>query len=360
MQKLVALQGLRVMAALWVAILHAQHEAGLLAGRDGSFAPFGVLPWDAGVDIFFVVSGFVMVQASGQLFGRATSWREFMSRRLARVAPLYWLTTACFLAVALSAPGLVNASPTALGHTIASFLFVPIRRADGLVQPVYSLGWTLNYEMAFYLLFALSLALSRRSAVALVTATLFCVVAAGRLTNDLPDALAFWSNPIILEFALGMGLGLARAEGVAFGPATRAAFALAGLALFAIAAFDQADLLRPLFFGVPAACLVAAAGLGQPRGGAAERPRDRLVVLLGDASYALYLIHPFVIRGWREALRFAGSDTLVSGWLFISTGLLAAVLASIVVHLTIERPMTTGAQTLLAVRSRRTPRVGVI
>ncbi|MET0430390.1 MAG: acyltransferase, partial [Microvirga sp.] len=91
MSKLVHVQVLRALAALSVAFLHAQHDALTLAGRAGTVLALpDRLPWMAGVDVFFVISGFIMVYSSRDLFARPGGPAVFLARRVARVVPLYW------------------------------------------------------------------------------------------------------------------------------------------------------------------------------------------------------------------------------------------------------------------------------
>jgi exopolysaccharide production protein ExoZ len=356
--KLVPIQVLRAAAALAVAMLHAQYEAGLLAATSGRpFRPFDLLPWEAGVDVFFVISGFVMVFASRRMFGRGWGgpepvMRVFLARRIARVVPLYWLATTLYLGLALASPGIVNVAPSP-GFVVASYAFWPAARPDGLVQPLYSLGWTLNFEMFFYLLFALALPWPRRTAVLVVTmaqAVLVAVVAA----RGAPLPLSFWGDPIVLEFVLGMALGLARTEGLLLGPSARLALGALGLVLFALveAGFGSA-LPRALVFGLPAGCLVAACGLGREHALAEETRLTRIAAIVGDASYALYLTHPFVVRGLRRLIELANLDIAVGPWPFVALALVAALAASIGVHLLIERPVTATTRRLLEPRSSR-------
>ena len=153
-----------------------------------------------GVDLFFVVSGFIMVYASERLFGRRGVALPFMARRLARIAPLYWVFTAAFAGIAFWFGHLPGHPQASIAHITASFLFLPaLRPEDGAYFPVYSLGWTLNYEMFFYLCFAATLALKRREAVATLSVILIVLVAVGRL-YVLPWPLFYWANPIVLEF----------------------------------------------------------------------------------------------------------------------------------------------------------------
>lgn len=278
------IQVLRALAAVMVAAGHAQFEVAGLAARTGlAFTPAAWLPWPAGVDVFFVISGFIIVHAAAPLHGRADARWTFLAHRIARVVPLYWLATTFVLALAWARPGLLGTGAEGPGYLAASYLFWPMARADGAVQPLYSLGWTLNYEMAFYVLFALVLPLGRRAAVLGVLALLAGLVVIGRVLGPLPVAPAFWSDPIVLEFACGAGLALARQEGLRLPGPARLALAVAGLALLSLAG-EAPALPRCLAWGGPAAFLVAAAALG-PAGEAGRWINP--AIALGDASYAL-------------------------------------------------------------------------
>lgn len=339
MQIIHSIQVLRALAAFMVAIHHAQWDASLLAERFGlGFVRNDLLPWMAGVDIFFVVSGFIMVHASAGLFGRAGAWRSFLSRRIARIVPLYWAATTLFLVVVLAAPAALNSARPDLWQILASYLFWPAVSTQGLVQPIYSLGWTLNYEMLFYALFAAGLVLPGRWTLPAVAAALAGLVAAQELLG-LPLPFGFWGQPIVLEFAAGMGIAVLRAKGLRLGAMARIALAIAGLAVLVMAA--RADVgaspwSGPLWHGSAAALLVLAAGCGSPR----ERPAPGLVrglATLGDASYALYLVHPFVIRALRQAMTLAG---LALPAVLVALALVGSVAAALLVHFSFEKPAT--------------------
>jgi exopolysaccharide production protein ExoZ len=343
--RLILVQALRAAAALLVVVHHVQNDAAILAARSGAaFAPSTILPWQAGVDVFFVISGFIIVHAARPLFGRAGAPRRFLAHRIARVAPLYWLVTTLYLGVALVVPGVLEAGargggPT-LGGAVASYLFWPWARPDGAVMPLYSLGWTLNYEALFYGLFAPCLLLPRRAAAAAVLAMLLALALIGARVA-LPLPFAFWANPIVLEFAFGVVVGLARAEGLRLPAPGCAALAAAGLGLLALAGDDGP---RALAWGGPAALLVAAAALGRDAG-RTEGPWVRVAVAVGDASYALYLVHPFVSRALRELAWRSGLD---AGPLpFILAAVAASVAASLLIHRWIERPLVRRTRALL-------------
>lgn len=342
MSKLLHIQFLRGLAALSVAFLHAQHDAASLAARTGDvFEAFTRLPFMAGVDVFFVISGFIMVYASRPIFGKPEARGIFLARRIARIAPLYWTVTTLYLGIALVAPFVLNQPPPSAWMVIASYLFIPATRPDGLVQPLYSLGWTLNYEMFFYALFALVIVLPLRSALVRLMAILVGLALVGYLTR-LPGPLAFWTDPIILEFALGAGLGWLQSRGVTLGKASRWALALIGLALLGLASSDlvgAGPFSRPVVWGIPAALLVAAAALREDRAETVS-PFTRFCAFLGDISYAIYLIHPFVIRGASEVAVRSGMAGLIGPIGFIIVAMAGTLIAAWVVHQAFEKPAT--------------------
>jgi exopolysaccharide production protein ExoZ len=356
----VGVQILRALAALMVVWHHARHEADLLAGR-GAWAalePDTLLPWWGGVDLFFVISGFVIVHASGRLYGAPGGRARFLAHRIARVVPLYWLVSLVFLLVALARPDLLGEAASLIrepGALLASFLFWPASRPDGTVQPLYGLGWTLNYEAFFYVLFATGLGFGRRGAVAWLILALSLLVALAAGLPGLPVPIRFWADPIVLEFAAGAGLALAYRDGFRPGPRIRTGLALLGglgliLSARILAGLDGADgFVRPLLVGVPAALLVAAA-LGPERDAAqvARLPAPvRGLTALGDASYALYLVHPFALRLVREGLLRTGLAPALQPWGGMILMLLASAAAALIVHRFVERPLTVRVRNIL-------------
>ncbi len=321
------IQALRALAAAAVAFLHVADEAGALTGTPGQ-SPYrwtDAVPLEAGVDLFFVISGFVMVWASWDAFGQVRAVLPFIGRRLLRIVPLYWLLSAATVAVALAAPGTVSDGlRDGWGYVAASFAFLPWRRADGFVQPVLRLGWTLDYEMLFYALVACTLPLPRRVALAVLFAALAALVAAGQGVAFAAVPPAFWTDPIVAEFALGIAVAILARRGWQagwLGPA----LLLASLALAALAPDGTT---RALVRGIPAALLVWCA--------LSWTILPRWLVLLGDASYALYLVHPFPMRAFRVlAMRLH----LVSVPAYLATTMAACLLLAVGLHWMVEQPV---------------------
>ncbi len=280
------------------------------------------------MDLFFVISGFVLVWASWDAFGRWGAVAPFAARRLLRVVPLYWLLTAATITAGALLPGTLSEGlGEGSGYLAASLLFVPWRRADGFTQPILRLGWTLEYEMLFYALLAASLPLPRRFGLAALLAAIAALAALGEVFRFAPAPLAFWTDPIVLEFGMGASVAIAARQGWHAGwPgwATLAAVCAAGLVHWPGGG-------RVLVRGVPAALLVFCA--------LEVRRVPAWLVLVGDASYALYLIHPFPMRAIRiAALRLgASSDAAAAGYCVLTLAVCVAL--AVALHRLVEQPI---------------------
>lgn len=353
--KIESLQGLRFFAALLVVIGHAQHE--LREARPDLAANWGFVPfdWGLGVDIFFVISGFIMMHMMAERFGEDGVARRFLARRLIRIVPLYWLATTATLLTALH----LYLTPGGAIHALASYLFIPWPHPDGRgVFPVLSLGWTLNFEMLFYLIFAASLGLRRRAGMALLIAAFGALIAVGRLVPGVP-ALRFWGDTIIIEFLFGIGLALGMRSAPRLTRGTALAVVVAAIAV-AILSYQMGAYLwmsRALTGGVPALAIVAAVlmGLEPNRPGQGIMPT---LVLAGDASYALYLTHPFALK----AIAAVSARTGLWGaapLLPPIAMIVAAVVASVLFYRFAEKPML-AALLGIADRRRRVPEAQIV
>jgi len=333
-ETLVSIQVLRAVAALAVTIAH-------ITGYEfvRQYKLPGVLPsfnfGRAGVDLFFVISGFVMVYSSGPFFGRPRGSQEFFLRRLARIVPLYWVTTSIILAYLLlqyRSLAAANFSPTAV---VASYLFIPYPQTDGFIAPVHGVGWTLNYEMFFYACFCAAVLFTRRTGAFVLSAAMALLAVVNQVVA-LPDPIGYWADPIILEFVLGMLIALIYHAGCRIPRLWSAS--IVTLAAIALVASDYwQHLPRLAVLGVPSAAIVGALVMADRRAG--DAPIWRMFRLLGDASYALYLVHPIAITLPRRI--FPGLvDPAHWPWLYAAMLLVVAVSAAVMVHILFERPIT--------------------
>lgn len=341
------IQALRAVAAFMVVCVHLQ----VLAMMGG--APIGLTyPGNAGVDLFFVISGFIMVFTTGR---KPQGPVAFFASRVRRIAPLYWSMTLAVFLVAWLAPRLIQNTPSDLERLAASLLFVPMQRIDGSMQPVVFVGWTLNFEMAFYALFALGLLAPRRRAGVLTTVgALALAVAWGWAARPSSPMLGFYTRPMVLEFGLGMLLGLAWPR---LNPPERLVWPLAAAAAVAFAVMLAAPSLWPevdrLFvFGLPATVIVAA-GLALERRGRAAR--WRWLQALGAASYAVYLSHFFVTQAVILLARKAGLHGPWEAAGAAAVALLGVAVVGLVLHRTVEQGADRLIGRLLSARAAPSP-----
>ena len=350
--KLQSLQILRALAAFSVVVGHALHETEKL-GANTQQPPILGAGWNLGygVDIFFVLSGFIMMHTAARDFGTEGASRRFLLRRCARVVPLYWLLTTTVLVGGYVLPSLINVPVESVYHVVASYLFIPDARAPGEVRPVMALGWTLNYEMLFYAIFSVALLLRLRLGVALLTGLMLVVAATHPWVDPANIPVAFWTSPLVLEFLFGVHVALIHRAGVRLGaPATLAllAFGLTGFVRVTWP-YDEAALPQFLWAGLPAAALVLAAAIGP------ALPLNRVAlwgVALGDASYSLYLAHPFVLRPERVIWeKLVGAHLPMSA--FVVTASLGSVAFALLLYRFVETPLTAGAQRLVDSRGAK-------
>jgi exopolysaccharide production protein ExoZ len=268
-----SIQTLRGIAALMVVLFH------LLPGRYGVGA--------AGVDVFFVISGFIMGTV-----GVDEAPGEFLRKRFARIAPLYWLLTLamCFGGWA----GLFLNFPFDARRILLSLLFIPYVDADGNIWPLLVPGWTLNYEMFFYLIFTVGLAW--RLAVPFTLIGLLIAVGAGLVFAPQSAVGATWTSPLLLEFLVGLMLAQSNLRWPG-GSLAGSLLMTAAIAAFALSA-PMHQLLGGEYWvitwGVPAMAIVAGAIMVEQSGrwpSALLMPIERL----GDTSYSLYLTHGMVL-----------------------------------------------------------------
>ncbi|HEY0412974.1 MAG TPA: acyltransferase [Allosphingosinicella sp.] len=338
------LHNVQVARFLAAAMVLVTHTADLVYPGSPLFAAF---PWGLGVDMFFVISGFIMAYLARGCFGEKGTGRHFLVRRLARIAPPYWFFTTLMLAAAILFTGAVRHTTLSPGSIVSSYFFLPWPRGDGKLNPLLSQGWTLNYEAFFYVAFAAAL-LFRRGLVWLAAAFVLLVAC----HPWIPRAwfmLRFWSQPIILEFLAGIVLAHLHIAGKRL-PLAAALLCVAVGLVFAVTrpylgtlAFARVEHqgLAGLFF-----CIALILGPEPRRVGAF----GRALRAGGDASYALYLSHTFTVNAAVIAWRHF---PLCPAWLAMAGAMAAAMLLAWLFYRFVERPVTARLQRLSGARPLR-------
>lgn len=348
-----ALQALRGCAAGMVVLAHAADT--YKATVDASFLDLPTVGLgNLGVQIFFCISGYIIFRSSAQL---ARGWRSsllFLIKRWIRIAPLYWLATAVY-AVKLATQG---EAPTVL-ELFNSLMFVPVRNADGLMRPVLGAGWTLNYEMLFYLLTGLSLVLTKQTrhlAIAALLVGLTALNAAQLIppsTNLVVDGLNLITQPLLLFFIGGMGVALVQSSplyrrlqpvsySVRLGATTLLISALLVLRGHQILTDDSELLMNlPTFM-----CCVLLCAWKDPSP-SAQRPSKLRSALnqAGDASYSTYLTHGFVMGPCARLVSALGLTVSVEMFGFLM--LMACTGAGRLIYRHIETPLLRQLNALL-------------
>lgn len=286
--KIVSVQYLRAIAALLVLVSHA-----LLYPLVGENLAYGRLGW-LGVILFFVISGFIMVSVtdSGRFDGR-----QFMRRRIMRVAPLYWAFTLIAAALALFAPQLFKTTSFDGSQLALSLAFIPFYNgASHGLHPLYKLGWTLNYEMFFYVCFALLAMFTARSRVVGLTLAYAALALVGFLIAPQSAIPQFYTSFLPLAFVVGCWIGLGHVEGRLAGlpPAGMAALALLG-GVGLVEGFwwnrgpvEDATAFAGLLSFSGAVVVLALRSEG-------HLPRLPWLEQMGNASYSIYLVHIFAV-----------------------------------------------------------------
>lgn len=329
--KLYSVQYLRGLAAFLVVIAHASQHP--MAAPFAFQFRFG----EAGVYLFFVISGFIMVAISG---AGTFSPGDFLKRRAVRIAPLYWIFTTIAAVLALALPALFKTTTFTWPHYLLSLGFIPHEAPGrGGFSPLLSLGWTLNYEVLFYIAFAALAGLVARQRVMVLTVLFAMLYLFGAVFRPTGAVLQFYTSHALLAFAAGAWIGLLHIEGKLnrLPPAVVYALIAAGVA-GVIAAMVEPGAVETTwtFIGlVVAAVALLVAGLRFE----AALPRWRLLELMGDASYSTYLTHIFVIGAVVAVGTRLLPDGDVSYFATIGTAIVLATIVGAVVHRLLEQPL---------------------
>ena len=326
-----AIQKLRAVAALSVVFVHLFTQWQRLG-----YAGHWPASLTAGVDLFFVISGFIMWITTA---GTGITPGAFVRKRLIRIVPLYWLLTSFVVAIALIAPNLMQSTMISPGYVAKSFLFIPAEHPvlRGEFMPVLTPGWTLELELPFYGLMALALFLPVRMRL-LVLLTTLVAVACMHVLAPADTAFAFLTKDLVVEFGYGLLIG-ACLTFIARWPAwTGPVLILAGFAA-AVVFYDLAPLEWPhaLMPGLPMAIVVLGAVVCDT---SALRLPDLCLTRLGDASYSLYLTHGLFLSALLQLWRRILPQPALWNWLaFSGVATIACALMSLVVYRFVELPL---------------------
>lgn len=317
-----SLQYLRFVAAAFVVLTHGRGEF--------SIEPLGAF----GVDIFFVLSGFIIY------FVTQKDSTNFLLKRIIRIVPLYWSATLGLAILVYFLPQYFKAATFDLKLLFHSFLFWPIWTESNLFSPILRLGWTLNYEMMFYFLFWISMLVSHQYRHWIATIILLSLGALeGQFSNS--TALGFYANGIIFEFIFGIWIAhlyfkkpfklkLNR-------PYIGLFFLLSPLLLVVVQQYIpfsslNSNIHRASIFGLSSALIFIMVLSLEDWFALLPQKAKNIVDWLGNLSYSMYLLHIYILGLLYRALKIQEPT------MFIIINIFVIILLSHLCFSLIEKP----------------------
>ena len=318
---IVGLQYLRAIAALLVVVHHSVTGKAWI-----DFNPLAGIDLGAiGVEIFFAISGYIIFRVgSRETFGR------FVYSRITRIVPLYWLCTALFIASKIASTGDVQA--VGASEILKSLFFIPHYSAfrPDQVWPVLIPGWTLNYEMFFYAVFAVGIIFRRPALISI--SSIIVAIGLARPFVDAGAAPEFFANPFTLFFVLGVTIAKFETRL----PKTPA-YILVGCVIWASAVMFPIQPTFAFALKLLAASNILLGALALP--GPGSSGVGNAFKLLGDASYSIYLVHTIVLAVIYKALVKMNWHGVGEFILVVVAGLMVSILAGLLSYALVERPL---------------------
>jgi peptidoglycan/LPS O-acetylase OafA/YrhL len=346
------IQALRGVAVLMVVMIHLAAMEVEFGGGERLLPPLLGFGW-AGVDLFFVISGFIMVAVTAGAGRGPGVAAEFLYHRATRIYPVYWFYSAVLIGLHELVPRFANPARWAAVSIPRSLLLLP-----QVAAPVLAVGWTMVHEIYFYLVFALFLFAPERLRPTFLAVWLAAaVVMPAFLSPAVTPLAAVVTHPLTTEFVAGAAIALlarrgARVPGVA-ALVAGALLLVGGYVLFAPAIPGSqawpAGWSRVAVFGLPSTFLLAGAVSLEF---SSRRLLPSWLRMVGDASYSIYLVQIFLVLGigrlWSKVQAPGLADNLAA----VTLAAAAIVSAGFLSHRLLERPSLAFARGLWKRRHR--------
>ena len=292
----------------------------------------------AGVDLFFVISGYVMVMISGYGISGLNAAGSFLVRRAFRIYPVYWLFSIIVLLVVLIQPNWIHREGGVDQiNYLNSFLLIP----DEVYAPLVGQGWTLIHEMYFYMVFTLVvLARSKIRPYLILGWIVFLFVSNWLLPDPTNPFLRTASSPLTFEFIFGCIIAVLHKRGIInFG---RTAFCIGIFVLCANP--EHLGTERILWFGIPCTCIVY--------GAVAMEQRNQIIFpqwlkKAGDISYSIYLSHILVLSACLKVWKPFSAEGYFDNAILIVMMIVAAWITGFMVYRYLEHPIMISSKLLL-------------
>ncbi len=333
---IISIQYLRAVAALMVVL----HHSLLQLERHGS----GELVLNfhtgrTGVDLFFVISGFIIFYISSNSNKKVTS---FWVDRIIRVVPLYWFYTMSMLMITILLPDVLKTAVYDTEHVIKSFLFIPTHhpKMENMIWPLLVQGWTLNYEMFFYAVFGLILFI--KSDIKVRLSILICIfltlIIIGIISKPTSPIIKTFTDDILLEFLIGAFIGFMFVNGKLLNAGLATAVLFVGmLGLVYSATHPNFIGYMSLEWGVPYGLIMLSVLSFENK---FKLPTSNVFLLLGNSSYSLYLVHTFILGVVGFVWSKLNVNSIFSDVTILVSAIIISAIGGIVSYKLIEVPLT--------------------
>jgi exopolysaccharide production protein ExoZ len=341
--KLNSIQFLRAVAVLLVVYEHSM-DAQIVYGVSAQqkfyhLNGFGCI----GVDLFFVISGFIITYVANKYRG-LDDGLHFLEKRFWRINPVYYIATMlCLGVILLQLQADHNSFPKNIFSSLMdTILLIPTNSEIINFSPLLIIGWTLSFEWLFYVIFFFLIASNVKQKTLALSIVFLLLIGTGQLIKPDDLRLQFITNPILLEFLLGVIICQFYIKGTKVPTWAAATVLIIGLTSYILlirfgygnvwyyqfTINGEASLNKFLFWGIPSACIMFGCIFIEKNGLFRHLFDNKLSLLLGDASYSIYLIHFTLFSGlhliYRKAGFFLPADYMI--WLQMIFGVGIALL----------------------------------
>jgi len=342
------LQAVRGLAALLITAKHALYEVEVVSSQGFQSPSYG--QYILAIDVFFVLSGFIMIYTCGAKIGLKAA-KDFMLRRIIRIMPLYWFYTFLLLAVALIIPHVLDNAVFEWRGFLKSLFFIPYINPANDLQPFLAVGWSLNYEMYFYAIFALCMLLPGMKMLAAMTTYYLGTVILGPMLLPSGVTETFYTNPIVLEFLAGAWIGMAFIKNIRLPEKFKIpCVAIAALVTLPVFNPELYTALTGFEYSRMLAAIIILACISLPRGMEYVQ-MPRFFNLTGDSSYTIYLSHAFFIGAVTQLVLLTNIEPWIPSWILFAIVMIFCIFGGWIFYWLFELPMVKGIKDYL--RSKR-------
>lgn len=333
------IQLLRFIAAFNILLYHLFATTFTLKhGIDYSYTSFLFYHGRAGVDLFFIISGFIMAFTTENTFNNKSNALSFFIKRVSRIYPPYLFFTVLVFCVFLIKPDWINSTAGNIVSLFRSFTLIPQKDSH-----LIAVAWTLEYELYFYCIFSIFILMKEKNLLRNLFIWAIIALSAGFIVKEIHPILKVATSPLLLEFIIGACIAIFIRRTARFTPLYAGIIALiAGLSLFClnyIPSFQNLFKLnfwmRFVMYGIPQAFILYGVVLLENK--KYSFPQFKI---LGDSTYTLYLSHVLVVSAISRIWIALDLKYIFDSSILVLIIIITAVAFSVLFYKIIEKRLT--------------------